>query len=230
MHLTCIIPQLLEGISQELGVEAKDLKLVIVADRGQSDTKPLGAIAQAYEGLEWEVKPMNQMRNPETYLEIQLTGDNLLVHPHTRSQASIAHDVKGSKSYADGTVPASLYQVGSYGSRLSALRSKMICAMEGNFTSKGAPRMGEVKHFRPGTHINEQVTEKLAGSPLPLETFLHIHTWHAKYPQDWRAVLIGVQASIGTQSLPKAWCCGSYLASMCKQLISMASMLTTSKR
>ena len=42
----------LGGISQELSVEAKELKLVIVGDRGQIDPKPLGAIAQAYEGLE----------------------------------------------------------------------------------------------------------------------------------------------------------------------------------
>ena len=96
--------------------------------------------------------------------------------------------LKPSNRYTDGMVPASLYQVGSYGSCLSALSSKMICAMEGNFTSKGAPRMGEVKHFQPGTHINQQVSENLAASPPPLETCLRIHTWRS----DWRAVLIGV--------------------------------------
>ena len=52
----------------------------------------------------------------------------------------------------------------------------------GNFTSKGGPRMGEVKNFQPGTHIN-QVSERLSGIPLPIETFLHIHTWHTKYPK-----------------------------------------------
>ena len=100
----------------------------------------------------------------------------MLTHPHTRAQGSSACDVKGSNGYTDGSSPASLYQVGSYGSCLSALRSKMICAMEGNFTSKGAPRRGEVKHFQPGTHINQQVPERLRGSQLPIETLLHIHT------------------------------------------------------
>ena len=46
---------------------------------------------------------------PQAYLEIQLNGDNLLMHPQTRSQASIACDVKGSNRYTDGTTPASLY-------------------------------------------------------------------------------------------------------------------------
>ena len=100
---------------------------------------------------------MNSSHNPEPYLEIELKGDNLLMHTWTHSQASIACDVKDSKRYTDGTFLAALYQFGSFGSCLSALRSKMIWAMEGNFTSKGAPRMGEVKHFQPGTHVNSEV-------------------------------------------------------------------------
>ena len=49
--------------------------------------------------------------------------------------------------------------------------------------SKGAPRMGEVKSFQPCTHVNQQVLKKFSGSPLPVETFLHTHTWHTKYPK-----------------------------------------------
>ena len=55
--------------------------------------------------------------------------------------------------------------------------------MEGNFSSKGAPRMGEIKYFQAGTHVNQQVSEKFSGSLLPVESFLHIHTWHTKYPK-----------------------------------------------
>ena len=64
MDLTYVIQQPLEGISQELDAEAKDFKLVIVADGGQIDPKPLGQIAQWYQGLEWEFKRVNRMRNP----------------------------------------------------------------------------------------------------------------------------------------------------------------------
>ena len=128
MDLAYVIPQLLEGISQELGVEAKDFKLVILANREDIDPQPLRQIAQWHEGLEWEFKPTNPLHNPKPCLEIELKGDNLLMRPQTKSQASIAC-VKGSNRYTDGSVPASLCQVGSYGSCLSALRSKMICDM-----------------------------------------------------------------------------------------------------
>ena len=93
------------------------------------------------EDVAWELKPKDSLHNPEPYIEFQFQADNLLMHPHPRSQGMIVSDVRGGKAYTNGYGPASLYQVGSYGSRLSALRSKMIVAMEGNFTSKGAPRM-----------------------------------------------------------------------------------------
>ena len=141
------------------------------------------ALGKKYQGAQWEFKPINPMHNPEPYVEIQLHGDDLLMHPDTHSQASIACDVKGSNRYTDGVTPALLCQVGSFGSCFSALRSKMICAMEENFTSKGAPRMCEVKSFQPATHTNQQVAEKLAGSLFPLETFLRIHTWHTTIPR-----------------------------------------------
>ena len=57
-----------------------------VVDRGQIDPKPLGAIAQAYDGLEWEFKSMH---NPKPYLEIHLNGDNLLMHPYTTPTAQL---------------------------------------------------------------------------------------------------------------------------------------------
>ena len=41
MDLARVIPQLLEGISQELGVEAKDFKLIVAANRGQIDPADL---------------------------------------------------------------------------------------------------------------------------------------------------------------------------------------------
>ena len=42
--------------------------------------------------------------------------------------------------------------------------------------------MGAVKSFQGGNHINKKVPASFAQSPLPLESFLHIQTWHTKYP------------------------------------------------
>ena len=91
--------------------------------------------------------------------------DAPLLQSYKTSQTSLAFDVKGSERWPAGDRPVHLYQVGSYGSCLSALRSRLVCAMEGVFTSKGAVKMGAM----------------FAQSPLPLESFLHIQTWHAKY-------------------------------------------------
>ena len=55
------------------------------------------------------IQAHESVAQPQALPEIQLDGDNLLMHPTTRSQAVIACDVQGSNSYTDGTVPASLY-------------------------------------------------------------------------------------------------------------------------
>ena len=55
--------------------------------------------------------------------------------------------------------------------------------MEGEFVSTGAVKMGAAKSFQGGNHINKKkVPESFAQSPLPLESFLHIQTWHSRYP------------------------------------------------
>ena len=43
-------------------------------------------------------------------------------------------------------------------------------------------RWGAAKSFQGGNHINKKVPAQFAQSPLPIESFLHIQTWHAKYP------------------------------------------------
>ena len=42
---------------------------------------------------------------------------------------------------------------------------------------------GRCQAFPGGSHINRQVPETFAQSPLPIETFLHIQTWHTKHPR-----------------------------------------------
>ena len=98
------------------------------------------------------------------------------------SQTPLAYDVKGSERWTYGDRPVDLYQVGSYGSCLSGLRSRLLCALEGEFVSKGAVKMGAVKSFQGGNHINKKAPASFAQSPLPLESFLHIQTWHPQYP------------------------------------------------
>ena len=107
-----------------------------------------------------------------------------MLQPYNTSQNPIASE--GSDRYTAGDRPVTLYQVGSYGSCLSALRSRLVCAMEGEFVrfvSKGAVKMGAVKSFQGGNHINKKVPEFFAQSPLPLESFLHIQTWHSRHPK-----------------------------------------------
>ena len=56
--------------------------------------------------------------------------------------------------------------------------------MEGQFTTKAAPRLCSVVQFQLGTHPNRMTPNGWIGSPLALEAFLHPHAWHAKYPKD----------------------------------------------
>ena len=86
-----------------------------------------------------------------------LKQDAPLLQSCNTSQTQLAFDVKGSERWTSGDRPVDLCQVGSYGSCLSALRSRLICSMEGVFTSKGAVEMGAVKSFQGGNHINKKV-------------------------------------------------------------------------
>ena len=67
--------------------------------------------------------------------------------------------------------------------------------MEGVFTSKGAVKMGAVKSFQGGNHVNKKVPAQFAQSPLPLESFLHIQTWHTKYPTSGQAYALEFNVS-----------------------------------
>ena len=53
----------------------------------------------------------------------------------------------------------------------------MICAIEGDFASKGAPRLCAVKSFQMGSHVNQQVPDTFVKSSLPIESFLRFHTF-----------------------------------------------------
>ena len=185
MDLTAAVSALTHGIAQEVRVDLNELKVILVGDEHQVNLKPFQSLQSQYDQVEWDYKKLDQHHNSEPYIEIRLKQDVPLLQPHSTSQASIACDVKGSERYTSGDRPVDFYQVGSYGSCLSTLRSRPDCAMEGEFMSKGAVKMGAVKSFQGGSHINKKMPESFAQSPLsplPLETFLDIQTWHSKYP------------------------------------------------
>ena len=146
-------------------MEPTELKLVLVGDEHQFDPKPCQSLMD--DKLEWEFARCDPQQSPE-HLEVRLKGDMPLMAPQSISQNFIAYDVQGS---SHGDHPVSLYQVGSYGSCLSAIRSRLICAMERDFSSRGAPKICAVKSFQEGTHVNQRVPETFVNSPLPIESF-----------------------------------------------------------
>ena len=132
------------------------MKVILVGDEHQVDLKPFQTLQQQYNQVEWDYKKLDQHHNPEPYIEICLKQDVPLLQSYNTSQTPIAADVKGSDRYTQGDRPVSLYQGGSCGSCLTALRSRLVCAMEGEFVSKGAVKIGAVKHFQGGNHINKK--------------------------------------------------------------------------
>ena len=81
MDLTQITPSLLDGISQKLGVDAKESKIALVANEDQIDPQAFPASLSTISrlGVAWQ------------NLEIQRKDNNLLMHPRTKSQQSIAN-------------------------------------------------------------------------------------------------------------------------------------------
>ena len=129
MDLTAVLPALMEGIAQEVGVDMNELKVVLVGEETQLDFKPFQILKEQYQ-VEWDYKKLDQLHNPEPYVEICLRQDALLLQSYDTSQTQLAFDVKGSERWTSGDRPVDLYQVGSYGSCLSTLHSSFLCSME----------------------------------------------------------------------------------------------------
>ena len=69
IDLALVIPQLWCGITQEIGVERKDFKLLVVASEGDIDMKPLQYLNEDMPELPMEIKPLSHFNNPEPYIE-----------------------------------------------------------------------------------------------------------------------------------------------------------------
>ena len=85
-----------------------------------------------------------------------LLGDPL----HSTSQQAIAYDVKGSENFTQGERSKGPLASGELQPLLlSTLRSRLVCAMEGDFSSKGAIKMGALKSFQTCSHINKKLPD-----------------------------------------------------------------------
>ena len=183
--LTQVIPILVDGIAQEIGAERRDMKITFVADHRRLDMsswKLLKEELMPETSFVW--RPPDDLNHPRPYFEISLANDQLLMNPINVTNECVPKDIKGSAAYTEPGQPAPLWQAGSYGSALSTLRTKLLAAIEGPFTTKGAPRLCSVVQFQLGTHPNRMTPHGWTGSPLALEAFLHLHAWHARYPKD----------------------------------------------
>ena len=183
--LTQVIPLLVDGIAQEIGADRRDMRVTFVADHRQQDMTAWKELKETImEGTKFVWKRPNDLNHPRPYFEISLDNESLLMPPINTTSEMVPKDIKGSQSYTEPGQPAALWQAGSYGSALSTLRTKLLAAMEGNFTTKAAPRLTSVAQFQMGTHVNRMTPPGWTGSPIALEAFLHLHTWHARYPKD----------------------------------------------
>ena len=183
--LTQVIPLLVDGIAQEIGADRRDMRVTFVADHRQQDMTAWKELKETImEGTKFVWKRPNDLNHPRPYFEISLDNESLLMPPINTTSEMVPKDIKGSQAYTEPGQPAALWQAGSYGSALSTLRTKLLAAMEGNFTTKAAPRLTSVAQFQMGTHVNRMTPPGWIGSPIALEAFLHLHTWHARYPKD----------------------------------------------
>ena len=183
--LTQVIPLLVDGIAQEIGADRRDMRVTFVADHRQQDLSPWKELKdKVMEGTKFVWQRPNDLNHPRAYFEISLDNESLLMAPINTTSDCVPKDIKGSQAYTEPGQPALLWQSGSYGSALSALRTKLLAPMEGNFTTKAAPRLQSVVQYQMGTHVNRMTPPGWTGSPIALEAFLHLHTWHAKYPKD----------------------------------------------
>ena len=183
--LTQVIPLLVDGIAQEIGADRRDMRVTFVADHRQQDLSAWKELKNnVMEGTKFVWQRPNDLNHPRAYFEISLDNESLLMAPISTTSECVPKDIKGSQAYTEPGQPASLWQSGSYGSALSALRTKLLAPMEGNFTTKAAPRLQSVVQYQMGTHVNRMTPSGWTGSPIALEAFLHLHTWHARYPKD----------------------------------------------
>ena len=141
-NLTQVIPLLVDGIAQEIGAERRDMKVTFVADHQHQDLRTWGVLKnEVMPDVTFAWERPNELNHPRPYFEISLASKKLLMTPITTTGDPVLKDIKGSGAYTEAGQPAPLWQAGSYGSALSTLRTKLVAAVEGQLTTKAAPRL-----------------------------------------------------------------------------------------
>ena len=66
MDLTMVVPALMHGIAQEVGVEMTELKVILVGDETQVDLKPFQTLKEQYDQVDWDYKKLDPPVYPES--------------------------------------------------------------------------------------------------------------------------------------------------------------------
>ena len=72
----------MEGIAQEVGVPLSELKVILVGDETQLDLKPFQILKERYDRVEWDYKRLDQLHDPEPYIEICLKQEAPLLQSY----------------------------------------------------------------------------------------------------------------------------------------------------
>ena len=67
-ELTQVVPALMNGVAQEVGVDPEELKLILVGNDGQFDVKPFQQLMAHYEKVEWDFVPCEPHHKSRTVL------------------------------------------------------------------------------------------------------------------------------------------------------------------
>ena len=157
---------------KKFGADRRDMRVTFVADHKQHDLSSWSFLKdEIMHDVNFVWQRPNDLNHPRPYFKISLAKEQLLMPPINVTSDCVPKDIKGSGAYTEPGQPAALWQAGSYGSALSTLRTKLLAAMEGQFTTKAAPRLSSVVQFQLGTHPNRMVPNGWIGSPLALEAF-----------------------------------------------------------
>ena len=103
MDLTAVVPALMEGIAQEVGVDMNELKVVLVGDETQLDVKPFQILKEQYHQIEWDYKKIPQVFPPgpttmQPHVEIRRKNDTPFFQPNETNWRSIPLDVRPTRS------------------------------------------------------------------------------------------------------------------------------------
>ena len=142
------------------------MRVTFVADHRQHDLSAWSELKyKLMEETKFVWQRPNDLNHPRAYFEITLDNESLLMPPINTTSECVPKDIKGSQAYTEPGQPASLWQAGSYGSALSTLRTKLLAAMEGNFTTKAAPRLTIRCSVSDGNSCQQDDTTRLDRKP-----------------------------------------------------------------